>query len=343
MISVLMLGGTGAIGESILSIIGNNKNYSITVTSRAQRISKYNNVKYICGNANDLNFINTFENNSYDVLIDFMNYRNEILEANISKLIEIANQYIFLSSARVYDNSQEIIDENCSLLLNSTNNLKFKNSGTYAVKKAYQEDFVKKIGGKKVTIIHPYKTYSAERLQLGEYEISHWLHRIVNGKPIILNKSILSKYTSLTHGNDCAIGIIALMGNYKAYGETYQIVTNEYMTWNEVLNIYTSELKKHLINPVIYVTENTKEIDSFFENGWQMPYDILYDRKFNSKKISEFINIKYKSMNLGLKEAISEYLYFNAKKDFQQSDYDKVVDKLVNNNKFELWKDDNYA
>ena len=33
MIRILMLGGTGAIGESILSVIGNDVVYDITVTS----------------------------------------------------------------------------------------------------------------------------------------------------------------------------------------------------------------------------------------------------------------------------------------------------------------------
>lgn len=174
-----MLGGTGVIGQSILSVIGDNPNYSISVTSRSERKSDFSNVRYICGNANDLAFINQFEDGSYDVLIDFMNYRNENLERNVRKVLSIANQYIFLSSARVYDNSQSIIDESCTLLLNTTEDMNFKTSGTYAVKKAYQEDFVKKNGGNKVTIIRPYKTYYSDRLQLGEYEIKHWLLRLL--------------------------------------------------------------------------------------------------------------------------------------------------------------------
>ena len=104
MIRILMLGGTGAIGESILSVIGNDVVYDITVTSRNKRKSLYANVHYLLGNANDFDFINTIEDNSFDVLIDFMNYRNEILKTNFSKLIRIAKQYVFLSSARVFDN-----------------------------------------------------------------------------------------------------------------------------------------------------------------------------------------------------------------------------------------------
>lgn len=78
-----MLGGTGAIGQSILSVIGGNQDYSISITSRTVRKPDFCNVRYICGNVNDLSFINQFEDNSFDVLIDFMNYRNENLIRNI--------------------------------------------------------------------------------------------------------------------------------------------------------------------------------------------------------------------------------------------------------------------
>lgn len=337
MIRVLMLGGTGAIGQSILSIIGNDTNYSIFVTSRQERQSSYKNVKYICGNANDINFINTFEDNSFDVLIDFMNYRNEVLEKNISKLLKIANQYVFLSSARVYDNSQKVIDENCTLLLNTTNDIEFKNSGTYAVKKAFQEMFVQRHGGHKVTIIRPYKTYSSERIQLGEYEIEHWLVRLVNGKPIVVNNEILTKYTSLTDGKDVAMGIISLIGNKSAFGEIYQIVTDECMTWNEILKLYVSELNAYSINPIIYLADNTEEIDKLFESGYQMPYDIKYDRRFNSKKISKIQNITYRKMREGLTSAISKYISEFKVVLYQQTMYDEVVDEFIDNNNLSLW------
>ena len=189
MIRILMLGGTGAIGESILSVIGNDVVYDITVTSRNKRKSLYANVHYLLGNANDFDFINTIEDNSFDVLIDFMNYRNEILKTNFSKLIRIAKQYVFLSSARVYDNSMPFIDESCSLLANTTENQSFKDSGTYAVKKAHQEKYVLKNGCNKVTIVRPYKTYSSDRLQLGEYEIKHWLNRIINDRVVFITGS----------------------------------------------------------------------------------------------------------------------------------------------------------
>lgn len=252
MIRILMLGGTGAIGESILSVIGNDVVYDITVTSRNKRKSLYANVHYLLGNANDFDFINTIEDNSFDVLIDFMNYRNEILKTNFSKLIRIAKQYVFLSSARVYDNSMPFIDESCSLLANTTENQSFKDSGTYAVKKAHQEKYVLKNGCNKVTIVRPYKTYSSDRLQLGEYEIKHWLNRIINDKPIVLNRGILDKYTALTDGVDVAKGIVELLGNEAALGQS------QFVNGIEVTSICTSSPK--LFGDTHLVTDDYKQM-----------------------------------------------------------------------------------
>lgn len=337
MIKVLMLGGTGAIGQSILSVIGGNLDYSISITSRTDRKSEFCNVRYICGNANDFSFINQFEDNSFDVLIDFMNYRNENLIRNIRKLLSIASQYMFLSSARVYDNSQHNIDENCTLLLNTTDDAEFKSSGTYAVKKVYQEDLVKKLGGDKVTIIRPYKTYSSDRLQLGEYEIKHWLLRLLNEKPIVINEKMLPKYTSLTDGMDVAKGIVSLINRKEAFGETFQIVTDESMTWNDILILYVEELRKVGVEPKVYVSDDTDPIDKLFENGYQMPYDILFDRKFNSRKIAGIADIIYQKMDIGLRKSISEYIKCFEKQSFSQTIYDDVVDKFVSDNNLHVW------
>lgn len=332
-----MLGGTGAIGQSILSVIGGNLDYSISITSRTVRKSDFCNVRYICGNANELSFINQFEDNSFDVLIDFMNYRNENLIRNIRKLLSIANQYIFLSSARVYDNSQAIIDEKCPLLINTTDDAEFRSSGTYAIKKAYQEELVKKYGGDKVTIIRPYKTYSSDRLQLGEYEIKHWLLRLLKEKPIVINKYMLSKYTSLTDGVDVAKGIVSLINRKEAFGETFQIVTDESMTWNDILILYVEELRKVGVEPKVYLSDDTDPIDKLFESGYQMPYDILFDRKFNSRKIAGITDITYQKMDNGLRKSISKYIKCYEEQSFSQTIYDDVVDKFVADNNLHAW------
>ena len=48
-------------------------------------------------------------------------------------------------------------------------------------------------------------------------------------------------------------------------GQIFQVVTNEYMTWNDVLLLYSEILHKYSYKPVIYLADDTKEIDKLFE------------------------------------------------------------------------------
>ena len=50
------------------------------------------------------------------------------------------------------------------------------------------------------------------------------------------------------------------------------------MTWNDILILYVEELRKVGIEPKVYLSDSTDPIDKLFENGYQMPYDILFDR-----------------------------------------------------------------
>ena len=56
-LKILILGGTGAMGTSLVSILA-KRNNDLFITSRKKRISQENNIKYIQGNAHDKNFFN---------------------------------------------------------------------------------------------------------------------------------------------------------------------------------------------------------------------------------------------------------------------------------------------
>ena len=66
---------------------------------------------------------------------------------------------------------------------------------------------------------------------------------------------------------DVAKGIVELLGNEAALGQIFQVVTNEYMTWNDVLLLYSEILHKYSYKPDIYLADDTKEIDKLFEGG----------------------------------------------------------------------------
>ena len=113
---VLLLGGTGAIGKSLVNYL-NTEEMEVYVTTR-KNIQDKENIKYIPGNAHEIDFLKKilFEH-EFDVIVDFMLYSYEELKRKIELFLENTKQYIFISSARVYSNLDENICENTKRLL----------------------------------------------------------------------------------------------------------------------------------------------------------------------------------------------------------------------------------
>lgn len=74
-----------------------------------------------------------------------------------------------------------------------------------------------------------------------------------------------------------------------------------------------------------------------------MPYDIMYDRKFCSNKISNIMSISYQDTKKGLEKALSSYLENNILEDFADTSYDEVVDQFIKNNQLIIWEENLYA
>ena len=94
------------------------------ITSRSSKESK-DNIIYIKGNAKDLNFIEPIINKKWDVIIDFMVYTTEMFRDRYHLFLNNSFQYIFLSSARVYADSNKLLNEKSQRLLNVTTDKTF--------------------------------------------------------------------------------------------------------------------------------------------------------------------------------------------------------------------------
>lgn len=327
---ILILGGTGAMGKYLTDILSADKKNKIYVTSRKKYESK-NNILFLHGNAHDNIFLNKIlEKIKYDVIVDFMVYSELEFKERAEKLLKSTNQYIFLSSSRVYADA-EIIKENSPKLLDILKDAEYLKTDEYALSKARQENILKNSNYNNWTIVRPYITYSNERLQLGVFEKEQWLFRALRGKTILFFKDIAEKKTTLTYGEDVAIGICKLIGNKNSLKKAVHITTSENIFWKEVLKIYSDVLEKetgkkvkiHLMNNSIYY-QNTL-------NKYQVKYDRLYNRLFDNSFITELSenSILYISAEEGLKKCLSEFL--NGKRNFREIDwlFEGFADKMT--------------
>lgn len=304
---ILLMGGTGAMGTHLVEAF-KGKPYEVVVTSRKQRRS-FGNITYVQGNAKDEAFLDYILQEHYVAIYNFMTYTATEFSSVCNKLLRATDHYFFLSSCRVYANSDSFLEESSIQLLDAVTDEEYRQSNNYALAKAKEENILKSSGFSNWTIIRPYLTYGEDRLQLGFYEQGQWLNRAIHKNSIVFSKDLANKYTTLTYARDVANILAELMNNPKSLGEIIQITCEKELLWNDVLQIYIQELQNIGINVKVNMLPSAP-INSFVTEKWTYLYDRLYNRKFRSNKLTNILGYKYKftNPNDGLKKCLSAYV-----------------------------------
>ena len=305
---ILLLGGTGAIGAHLKDILANGNN-QVFVTTRAQRESR-DNVTYIQGNAHNDSFITNVLKEHFDAIVDFMSYKTEEFRKRNELYLKNTEQYIFLSSARVYaDAGNNLITEDTPRLIDVCDDSSYLETDEYALTKARQEDLLFKSKYKNWTIIRPYITYSENRLQLGVLEKEAWLFRAINGHAIVFSDDIIDNITTLTYGLDVSKSMAALIGNKKSYGKVFHITGEDYCSWREILRTYKETIESELKKPVRIVIQNKSIRCRFNDTKYQVLYDRSYNRRFDNSNIADYVDINsFVSIKEGLEMCMKAFL-----------------------------------
>lgn len=306
--SVLLLGGTGAMGNHLVQILSNG-DFDVYVTSRSDRKSAEN-VTYIKGNAHDEAFLNELlVKKTWDVIVDFMIYTTQEFQHRVERLLGACKQYVFLSSSRVYADSEEPITERSPRLLDVCQDVDYLETDEYALSKAREEDVLLGSEHKNWTIIRPYITYSEIRLQLGVLEKDYWLYQALHDRTIVFSKDIASRTTTLTYGYDVARGIASILGKDDALGEIFHITVDEHHTWQEVFDMYLRVLEEELgRKPKVLMLDKNPRV-KLNGHAWQVIYDRYYNRIFDNQKIDKYIDVKtFKPTLSGLEQCLRDFI-----------------------------------
>ena len=305
--NALILGGTGAMGSHLVSILASG-GIDCSVTTRRHH-NNIENIKYIVGDAHDISFIKSlFSKCQWDVIVDFMKYSTKDFEGRVNLLLSKTRQYIFLSSSRVYAESKENLTEISPRLLDVCNDADYLKTDEYALAKARQEDILRNSGYSNWTIIRPYVTFSEQRFQLSALEKEYWLYRALHGRTIVFSKDLAEKITTLTYGQDVARGIASLIGKDKAKGNTYHITISESHKWSEILDTYLDVFEKKIgFCPKVLLTDKWEPFHG--GNKPQVIYDRMYERKFDNSNINDYIDTNtFKPTIPALTACLSDFL-----------------------------------
>jgi nucleoside-diphosphate-sugar epimerase len=166
----------------------------------------------------------------FDVVVEWVAFTPDHVEADIELFRDRTGQYIFISSASAYQKPPASLPITESTLLDNP-------YWTYSrAKIACEERLVRAYREEKfpVTIVRPSHTYDQTKLPMyGGYTV---VHRMRQGKKVIVHGDGTSLWV-LTHHEDFARGFVGLLGNPRAIGEAVHITSDELLTWNQICEV----------------------------------------------------------------------------------------------------------
>lgn len=233
MMKALFIGGTGTISTAISELCV-ARGWELTLLNRGTRAALApQGVRIITADIADAEDVaRKLEGMTFDVVADFIAYTPEQVERDIGLFAGKTRQYFFISSASAYQKplASPIVTESTPLANPFWQYSRDKIACEATLMDAYRAS------GFPVTIIRPSHTYGdtgvplALRGKQGSFSV---VERIRQGKPVIVPGDGLTLWT-LTHNSDFAKAFVGLMGNVHAIGETYQIMSDESLTWNQI-------------------------------------------------------------------------------------------------------------
>lgn len=227
---VLFIGGTGVISTACTELAA-AQGIEVTLLNRGQTERAVpEGVHILRGDIHDPAIGQILEEHTWDAVVDWIAYVPAHVQRDIDLFSGRTNQYIFISSASVYQTPPSILPVRESTLLDNP-------YWDYSQQKIACEDLLVQAyrhDGFPMTIVRPSHTYDPSKIPLfGGYTT---LQRMINGEKVLVYGDGTSLWT-LTHHRDFARGFVPLLGNSRAIGEPFHITSDEWLTWNQIYEI----------------------------------------------------------------------------------------------------------
>ena len=230
---ILIIGGTGTISSAITRQLAasGQELWLLNRGTRKQEVPA--GVKQIVADiCNEEEVERLLGNMQFDAVCEFIGFVPEQVERDIRLFKGRTRQYVYISSASAYNKpaSNHVINEGTTLANPYWEYSRNKIACEELLMKEYRENAFP------VTIVRPSHTYCERSVPVSVHGLKgSWqvLKRMIDGKPVVVQGDGSSLWT-LTWNEDFARGFIGLLGNPKAIGEAFQIMSDESLTWNQV-------------------------------------------------------------------------------------------------------------
>jgi nucleoside-diphosphate-sugar epimerase len=317
---VLFIGGTGIISSAV-SKLAVERGIELYHFNRGKSHRKIEGVKNITGNIRNVaETKEILKNYSFDVVVNWITFTPEQVQADIEMFRRITRQYIFISSASAYEKpiSKLPITEETPLINPFWQYSRDKAECERILLEAYRnENFP-------VTIVRPSHTYDNTLIP------NDWgytiLDRMIKGKKTLIHGDGTSLWV-LTHNTDFAVGFIGLLGKKEAIGEAFHITSDELLTWNQIYKMMAEELGVELYAvhiPSDFIAKYAPDHGAGLLGD--KAHSVIFDNSKIKKLVPEFqCKIPFSE---GVKEIIA---WYKNNPDWQvvNQEIDKKIDEII--------------
>jgi len=324
---ILFIGGTGTISAAVSKLLI-SQGHDLYLLNRGRRneilpagahclIADVNDEAKVAGLVRDLDF---------DCVADFIAFVPEHLQRDYRLFKDKTNQFIFISSASVYQKplSDYRVTEATPLANPYWQYSRDKIACEDYLMKFYREE------GFPITIVRPSYTYDERKAPLGVHgRAGTWsvIKRIMDEKPVIIHGDGTSLWT-MTHTDDFAKGFAGLIGNIRAQGESVQITSDETLTWNQIYQCIADALERPL--KAVHVSSEFLAAAGPYDFYGGLLGDKAVSLVFDNTKLKRLVPgfVAEKRFDQGIKETIR---YLSAHPECQPEDeaFDRWCDEII--------------
>lgn len=322
----LFIGGTGVISTECVRL-ALEQGWDVTLLNRGTR-QLFTGARWLQADIHDTAKVEeVLGEETFDVVAQFIGFRPADIERDIALFAKRTRQYLYVSSASVYQKpvADYPITESTPLI---------NPYWAYSREKIACEDCLMQACrtiGFPVTIVRPSHTYNGMKVPVAFHgHRGNWqtIARILEGKPVIVPGDGTALWT-LTHASDFAKGFVGLMGNPRAIGQAVHITSDESLSWNQIYSLIGEALQK----PV-----NILHVATDFLAAHSGPYDfrgeLLGDKAanvfFDNHKIKHLVPgfTCTVPMATGIRQSV-QYMLGHPEEQNPDYDFDVWCDRIV--------------
>lgn len=277
---VLFIGGTGIISSACAELCLERGMDLYLLTRGISRRPVPKGAKLLRADYRSLNEAQSvLKGNTFDVIVNWIAFTEDHIEYDMNLFAGKTAQYIFISSATVYQKPP-------STLPITESEIRSNIASPYPRNKIACEERLERTYREEnfpMTIVRPSHTYDKTNIPLDSgYTV---LHRMMTGKKIIVHGDGSSLWT-MTHHKDFAKGLVGLFGRSTSLGQAYHITSDEILTWNKIAHIFA-----HHLGVEAKIVHVPSDIIATYDEDWGKA--ILFDKThsvvFDNTKIKQAV------------------------------------------------------